>query len=220
HLNNAGSSLRFGYGVNADIHFTENYAIGTGFKIVTNGGRLQYFEDDVRLDENDKEVQYIIQKERDYKLKYVEFPVTLKLRTNEIGYITYWGQFGLGLGANISAKADDIDYFALEFDDTSDPAQWVVPTRPDFKEEQIDIKDDIQLFRASLYIAGGIEYNLSGSTSVIVGVTFDNGFTNPLKGQGIEEKDDDVPLISSEGPVTFDLKAISNSLGLTVGILF
>lgn len=219
-LNTYGSSLRFGYGVNADIHFTENYAIGTGLKIVSNGGRLQYFDHDIRLDANDKEVEYIIQKERDYNLKYIEVPLTLKLRTNEIGYITYWGQFGLGLGANVSAKADDIDVFSREFDDDAEIPAWIVPGRENDAEDKIDIKNDVNLFRASLYIAGGIEYNISGSTSIVVGLTFDNGFTNVLNGEGVEEKDDDVPLISSDGPVQFDLKSISNSMGLTVGILF
>jgi len=32
--------------------------------------------------------------DQSYNLKYVEIPLSLKLRTNEIGYLTYYGNFG------------------------------------------------------------------------------------------------------------------------------
>ena len=40
------------------------------------------------------------------KLRYIELPVTMKLMTNEIGYMRYYGQLGVDLGANIRAKSD------------------------------------------------------------------------------------------------------------------
>jgi hypothetical protein len=217
-LHQDGTSVRFGFGANVDIHFTENYAIGTGLGIDQSGGSLTYFQHVTRLDADDKEVNYIINKQREYQLQYVEVPITLKLRTNEIGYITYWGQFGFGLGVNYRAKADDVDQFLREYN--KDDQLWEVSERVDDKNQQVVVKKDIITPRVSLIIAGGIEYNVSGSTSIIVGLTFDNGFTNTLKGDGVEEKSEGIPLISPEGPVTYDLKAYSNFLALTVGLLF
>ena len=64
----------------------------------------------------------------------------------------------------------------------------------------VDVKDNINTFNLSLVIAVGLEYSLGGSTSVLAAITFDNGFLDVLS--------DD------------NQKAISNCLGLTVGVLF
>lgn len=217
-LEAAGSSIRFGFGANVDIHFTENYAIGTGLNIDDNGGKLKYLQAIERVNDDDKMTQYIIERERDYRIKNIEVPITLKLRTNEIGYITYWGQFGVGVGFRQSAKANDTDRYLMEFDDE---AQAYVGSARDFDTfEQLQVKDDVVALRASLIIAAGIEYNIAGSTSVLAGLTFNNGFTDVLTGNAIEEKSDRVPLITPEGPVEYKLKSYSNHLALTVGILF
>ncbi len=51
-----------------------------------------------------------------------------------------------------------------------------------------------------MIIGGGVEYTLSGSTTLLLGVQFNNGFMDIADGD--------------------DLKANSNYLALTVGILF
>lgn len=220
HLEAAGSSIRFGFGANVDIHFTENYAIGTGLNIDDNGGKIKYLQAIERVDRDDKMVSYIIERERDYKIKNIEIPVTLKLRTNEIGYITYWGQFGVGLGYRQAAKATDTDRYLLEFDDSDGVQAYVTSAREFDTYEQLQVKDDVVALRASLIIAGGIEYNIAGATSVLVGLTYNNGFTDVLTGSAIEEKDNGDPLITTEGPMEYKLKAYSNHLGLTIGVLF
>ena len=37
-------------------------------------------------------------KERKYKINYVNIPLILKMKTKEIGYFTYFGEFGAVLG--------------------------------------------------------------------------------------------------------------------------
>ena len=37
-------------------------------------------------------------KERKYKVNYVTIPIGLKLKTKEIGYLTYFGEFGGNIG--------------------------------------------------------------------------------------------------------------------------
>lgn len=206
------AAVRFGFGANVDIHFTQNYAIGTGLNIDNTGSEISYFTEVIEDD-----VQYVVERRRDHNLKYVEVPMTLKLRTNEIGYITYWGQFGIGLGVNISAKADDRNAYVLMFDE--DAGNWVEADGVT-EEENINIIDDTRLFKASLVIGGGIEYNVSGSTSIIAGLTFNNGFTNTLDGDAIERKDETTPFIQSDGPSTFKLNSAANYIAFNVGILF
>ena len=48
--------------------------------------------------------------DRSYSLQYVELPLTFKMRTKEMGYTTVYGRFGLGLGMNVKAEADEARY--------------------------------------------------------------------------------------------------------------
>ncbi|MDZ4750925.1 MAG: porin family protein [Flavobacteriales bacterium] len=213
-----GSVPRFGFGLMVDVMFTDNYAIGTGLHVTRMGGELTYLELT-----NYSDLPVILERQRTYQLQYAEVPLTLKLRTNEIGYITYWGQFGLGLGVNIRAKADDaIDYlYEKKIVDGQVVMPWPDATLSSEVIEDEDIKNDINIFRASLIVGGGIEYNVSGNTSIIAGIVFNNGFTNVLKGEGVRTDNAELVEYNSEKePVMYDLKAISNFIELKIGVLF
>lgn len=222
HISHERNALRFGFGLVADIHFTDNYAIGTGLNIFQMGGEVSYHT--LREGDNGQEIALL---SRSYMLQYGEVPLTLKLRTNEIGYITYWGQFGLGLGVNIRATAnDELDYqFTNENATINDPNPWISSDRETSVIENEDIKDDISLFRASLIIGAGIEYNLSGGTSILAGVTFNNGFTDILRNNGLQVNEaDEVDFQEGDDnkqePVPFQLKGIGNFFELSLGIMF
>jgi hypothetical protein len=215
-IESEGSVPRFGFGLAIDVMFTDNYAIGTGLNISRTGGELTYLEQGSIAD-----VPVIWEKNRAYHLQYAEIPLTLKLRTNEIGYITYWGQFGLGLGMNIHAKGDDeIDYkYQKGTDDQG--VVWTDATLPNLISEEEDIKGDIAIFRTSLIVGAGIEYNVSGNTSIVAGVLFNNGFSDALKGDGV--RTDSAGLVEydqNRDPVTYDLKGLTNFVELRIGILF
>jgi hypothetical protein len=123
--------------------------------------------------------------------QYVELPITLKLMTNEIGYITYYGQIGFGAAFNISAKSDY---------DVYDPATKSVTS---FTDE--DVMDHTNPFKASLILGAGLQYNFSGNTSLLIGLTYNNGFTNILKDVTVNET---------------ELKAKQDYLELTLGMYF
>ena len=214
-ITNEGNSLRFGFGMMIDKHFTENYAIGTGIEISQYGGSLS-FRETGRIAGQD----VIWRTQREYDLRYIEIPLTLKLRTNEIGYITYWGQFGITAGMNFRAKADDeIDYESVKFQ-TDASTNWIKSDLPSLTSLDNDIKDDIQLFRVGLLVGAGIEYGLSGNTSLIAGITYNNGFTNALKGDHVQTDDRDEVVFESQKPKTSKLKAMTNIISLNVGIKF
>lgn len=212
YLEATDNKMRFSYGLIADIHFTENYAIGTGLNIITNGGELAYKK---QIFENNTE--YVVTTERDMSLKYVEIPITLKLRTNEIGYITYWGQFGLGLDIKVDARMDESYSYELQLDDQG----WIESTgKAAVSDENINISSSVKPLRASLMIGAGIEYSISGTTAIVAGISFNNGFTNVLKGEGIKTDNVDEVMYEDGQPLSYDLNSISNSIGLTIGILF
>jgi opacity protein-like surface antigen len=214
------NKLKFGFGLCVDKMFTDNYAFGTGFNVLNTGGQLKYKFDGQYTKDDGTTASIIGEKTRTYKLQYVELPLTLKLRTNEIGFITYWGQIGLGLGLNIKAKGDeDITYLkekvvtdaAVSWNDTKINQQSLIDE---------DIKDDIRLFRVGFIAAAGMEYNLAGSTSIVAGLSYNNAITNVLNSSGVQLDSAGRPVISNQKPLNFNLKGISNSIALNVGVLF
>jgi len=222
-----GTKLNFGYGISIDKMFTDNYAIATGLQIFNAGGELSYHCQETATDKTNTTKMYssVAEVNRVYKLKYLEVPMTLRLRTNEIGYITYWVQVGVGLGFNIKARADEeIDHKKIN-SGTNDSPLWtdaadvVIDNVDGDAMENVDINKEVRLFRTSLIVGGGIEYNLSGDVSLVTGVIFNNGFSNVLRGDGVALSNGE-PSIKENKPQRFDMKAISNALSLQVGILF
>ncbi len=148
----------FSYGIIGERYFTETYAISSGFFVTHQGGKLHYKRVDIHMvnDNDDKSLE-----KRLYKFQFLDVPLTLKMRTREIGYFTYYGQFGVSFGFNIRARADD------EYYDNS-------------KATDVDISDYTHLFKASLIMGAGAEYSLLGNTAIVIGLYYNNGFSNVL----------------------------------------
>lgn len=173
-----GSKFGFSYGLMTEFNFTKRYAFATGIDVAYRGGKLKSIVTDTMTTTIEQAMT----------LQYVELPLTLKLKTNEIGYLTYYLQIGVSPGVNIRSKADVKT--STQYNGSTTSAS----------EDGIDIKKDINSFNLSMIIGGGVEYTLSGSTTLLLGVQFNNGFMDIADGD--------------------DLKANSNYLALTVGILF
>ena len=224
-------SLQFGYGLNFDIFFAEHYAIGTGFNINNTGSSFTYFKNFKNGDDVDINTGAVIngmnqigEVKRDLTLKYLQIPLTFKMTTNEIGYITYWGQFGLGLNMNMKALSnDEIDFLTYQsYDGSGNLSTWETSGRLSESLTKVDVKDDINIFSANLIFAAGVEYNLSGNTSLLAGFTFQNGFTDVLGSEGVMKKQGtDSPLINANySPATYKLSGLPNYVELNIGILF
>lgn len=135
-----GGSLGFSYGLIAEFNLSERYAIATGLNILKIKGTNTI-------------TSPIATSSFEVMTQYVEIPLTLKLKTNEIGYLTYFGKFGLGTGVNIKA-------------------------RQRVNDVEIDYKSETQPLRLALIVGIGTEFNIAGNTSLIFGLDFNNGFTN------------------------------------------
>jgi hypothetical protein len=220
-------SLQFGYGLNFDIFFADHYAIGTGFNINNTGGKYSYFAeytgDDIDATgtaiTNMNQVGLI---SRDLRLQYLQIPLTFKMKTDEIGYITYWGQFGLGLNMNLKALSDDnIDYLYYQ---NKNSYAWEKSNRESSAVSTNDIKNEINIFSSNLIFAAGIEYSLSGNTSLLAGLTFQNGFTDAFKGSGVaKDQSTNSPVFNNNATKTakqFELSGLPNYVELNIGILF
>lgn len=144
-LDSDGPKLGFTYGLITEFAFTEaeNYAFASGIDVVYRGGKTT-------MDDSSGSINSKI------NLQYIEVPLTFKMKTNEIGAMKYFGQFGLTPGYNIRTRGET--------------------EAGNVTKKDIDLEYKITKFNLSLYIALGGEYNLSGNTSFLVSVNFSSGF--------------------------------------------
>ncbi len=182
-----GVRLGFSYGLISEFVLAEQYTFATGINVTYFGGKLSFPVGE----QNNPEVD-LPMVERTYRLQNLEVPLTLKMKTREIGYNTYFAKFGFGGSVNLTARAND-EYYNPANSNTE-------------KADDIDIKGDTPLFRVSMILGLGLEHSLGGTTALIGGITFNNGFTNILKGK-------DFAGLRNQ-------QARANYLELSIGVLF
>jgi hypothetical protein len=152
-----GVNLGFSYGLLADFNFAENYSFATGLTITTINGKSTeinpspYYDPVAHPDATAYNLKYMLQ--------YMEIPLTVKLKTEKIGDVRWYGQFGLSNDFNIGAKQD-------------------VELNGKGLENNLSIKKDINFYRAGLIIGAGLEYDVARNTSIATGLTLNNGFTD------------------------------------------
>ncbi len=154
-----GAGFGLSWGFISDFALTDNYYVSTGFNYLANNGKLQY---NILQDIDGLKANKLTT--RKYKLKYIEIPITLKMKTNQFGALKYFGQIGFGPAFNVSAKGED------SFDATV---------------MDLDISDDISLFQAGFLFGGGGEFYLDKSTAISASLIFRKGFTDILGAENI-----------------------------------
>lgn len=96
-----------------------------------------------------------------YHLKYIEIPVGLKLRSGDLRRTNIYGRFGLTNQFNIQAR----------------------------DENGLNINDNVKFLDLGYHLGGGIEYSVGGRNALMIGILFNNGFTDVTKTRhGINDK--------------------------------
>ncbi|WP_316822292.1 porin family protein [Pedobacter gandavensis] len=154
-----GIALGFSYGLLGDFNFAENYSFATGLTVTTINGKSTEVNAKPYYNPADGgTVAYDLR----YRLQYIEIPLTIKLKTNKIGPLRWYGQFGLSNDFNINAKQN---------------AQMTGKK----VESDRNISNYTKFYRAGMVVAAGGEYDLDDRTSVAIGLTLNNGLTNIVK---------------------------------------
>ena len=153
-----GTRFGFNAGLVLDRYFAENYAFSTGVSIWQTGGKLMLvdskgFQDTFWLDTLPSGTTV------NYNLQYITIPISLKLNSNQIGYITFFAHLGANNHMNVRALAG-------------------VPGM-DISDE--DIMKEVRFIMMSYFIGGGLEYSLGGNTALMAGLYFTNGFRDVRK---------------------------------------
>lgn len=212
-----GSILNFAWGGAVEFNLGDNAAIVTGLEVLTTGGKIAFLDSalygvyDSEMIEVNKDgsissdtsgfgnqIAYYKLNSRRYKANYVHLPFAIKAKTNEIGYLTYFGQFGINTAINTKGRSDD-------------KSSEIFGNNIELNDMNID--NEVEAVKFVLQVGGGAEYNLSGSTSMVFSIHYNHGFTNVLKGKSKH-------LVNANGTAAFDQKVFERGATLSIGILF
>ncbi|MGB3947336.1 MAG: porin family protein [Bacteroidia bacterium] len=236
-----GVTPRFGGGLVMEFRLSKVASIQTGAQIDIDGGKLRFnnggtnnagantvsyyyntLDDkivhfDPVLASSPSYVHYQLN-ERVYRITYVTVPLTLKMKTKEIGAFTYYGQIGVNNSFRWKAFADDELQIIDDVTNTLGSKD---------SKSKVDITQDMSVYAAALNFGLGAEMNLAGTTSLVFGVNYNLGFTNVVMNDSkyINRRANEANFNATSNPSAFILSKMpqevkSSAVALTVGILF
>lgn len=217
-FSNAGIKAGFAWGLQMEFRLNKVASLVTGLQVNYDRGNLNFLdtasfyydtqEEAYVSNEDSSAIAYKLNN-RVYKTNYVMLPLYLKMKTGEIGMMTYYGEFGLMSSIRLKSK-------------TTDDVTQYTAGNPKSTLQDIDNTKDMNLFRFQLHIGGGFEYNLAGTTSMFVGVAFNYGFSNVFQKDSeylmTDRPDPNMPAKGTANP--FKQQGTANNVALSVGILF
>lgn len=154
--------LEYGLLIDYSLDMNQRYAFHTGFIHALTGTKIV-------TNTFDSSGNIVSSSSQNLKFQYINIPLSMRLRTNEIGYITYWGQFGVTPGILVSSRYDQSENGTMTV--TNEKLDGAVPVN------------------LSLTLGGGIEYSLGGASSLLVGLQYNNGFTNVYNDKDNDDDD-------------------------------
>ncbi|HTF04994.1 MAG TPA: porin family protein [Bacteroidia bacterium] len=212
-LENNGLKGGFAWGLQMEFRLNKVASLVTGLQVSYDRGNM-LLKDTANFFYDTQEEGYLALEDtagksfvtyklnnRIYKTNYVTLPLYLKMKTNEIGMMTYFGEFGLNSSFRLKSK-------------TTDDVTQYSSGNPKSTLEDVDNTKDMNILRFSLHIGGGFEYNISGSTSMFVGIAFNYGFSN------VFQKESEYLMTNANPVAPFKQQATANNIALSVGILF
>jgi hypothetical protein len=213
-----GAVVKLGVIINGEYSFSGNFAFGFGLGIASSGGKMTftdtthyYFSDDAIIHLQDtvsgKYAHYKLNN-RTYNASYFLIPLSLKMRTNEIGYMRYFFQPTLNIALRKKVRAND---------DLTDFKNSVSA-----QQTNLDITKDMSFLRLSATISAGAEYYISGSTALVFSIGYDYGLSNVVNGTStylLRADGGHKKGIPTDGSA-LQQKFTQNGVILTVGILF
>ncbi len=104
-------------------------------------------------------------------MQYFEVPLAIKLRTNDFGDFRFFGQVGLTTAFRLKARSDD---------KVTDAAGATVDA---LTYDKNNISSETTFLKESMLVGAGVEYLIDKSLAIIIGVNYNGGITNMLKGK-------------------------------------
>jgi hypothetical protein len=223
-MSNDGLGLGFSYGVTADFAMfkSTNYWLATELSVSTipvlaksNTDLKRVVPQQGSTGKTDTLTYRAGNVNFKYNCQYLQIPLSVKMKTDEIGNMKYYFQFGLAPSFMMKKK---LSTTILEADGIYPANTGITSHDPNSKDDdgyqfggivlrgtgrnetQFSFEDNIATFRFPVIMGVGVEYKLTGNTMFTAGLRFDNAINNFFKDPNITGK--------------------SNLLAIQAGILF
>lgn len=177
-VNAESAGFGFSYGLMAEYKLTENYMFHSGLSITQLSHFVSMDSNTYRNTGTPSGQQKIYDVNYSYRAQYLEIPLAIKMRTNQMGAVRFYGIFGLETGILLQAKAKIKNgsplFDADEFFFVNRSEDEVIPT--------VTSNDDLAALRMGILMGVGVEYLVSGNTHVVAGLRFNNPFSEHFGG--------------------------------------
>lgn len=211
-LESTSTTVSFNYGLYADfpLKANEKYFVSTGFQIQNFQFQLNYPTAVL----NSAGLLAASTADNQLRMSYLEFPIGLKLRSDEIGYSHIAGWFGLGTGFRINSSQE----LNQNYTDTGGVSIT--------ENVQINESSDFtRVAKMTVKIGGEWERKITGETFFVIGVTYENGLTNLLRGASfaVDQNTGKTDLSKTNTSLSKsgeDYKALQRSIVIHLGVYF
>ncbi len=154
----SGSVINLNTGLEFDFFFMRNYAFTVALNLNNQGGKMHY-TDSVQFTQTNTTLEVPPNNILKHNFQYVGVPIGLKLKTEEMGYTTFYIHGGLNPLFNTRATTSSEDLgFVRE-----------------------NIKPETNSFSMNYFAEIGVEYRLAGNTAVVGGIKWSAGFNDVTK---------------------------------------
>ncbi len=173
-----GSRTNIDFGISIDQYYVPQYAFSTGVSIANMGGVLNYQNVKTLSTSEGTTISLPANTNVNYNLQYIHVPIAVKMRTPQIGYVSYFADLGFDAMVNVQANAD-INSLNITNE---------------------GLVNEIKPIYLAYHLSAGLQYRIAGTTSLMAGLTYMNGFTD----------------VTNDGPANISM----NCLEIRLGILF
>jgi hypothetical protein len=193
-MENNGLGLGFSYGLMGDINIANNpnYWLSTEFIVTSTPSKINTNDTLWSEKSSNGGIPYK-NASFSYNLQYIQIPITLKLKTNEIGKFKYWGQFGIAPAFLMQQKLKTASLPSVYGSGTqSHNPNLDGNDKYDFKGDAGNFQgngvfmDDVRKARLSMIMGVGIETKISGKTMFSAGLRFDNAFSDVFMDDAVD----------------------------------
>ncbi|MDB4091029.1 PorT family protein [Crocinitomicaceae bacterium] len=228
----AGAGADWTIGANLNYTFNETVGITTGVEFdfstlkydAVDNVYYRYNDNTILTQDEAAEAEgTFLMTSRSQKPIYLTIPVMALFRTNFIGYFRYFGKFGLRSSFLLANTVTDEGTAYVNGSGLDDP--FINPNAggtSTTNENMTHSKNDLDFFKSSVGIAGGAEWNFTGSTCLVAELGYYYGFTDIHRSR----KDENTSLATSNAggvddtPSFFNNAVKQSQLMFKVSILF
>lgn len=165
-IESGGVKAGYAAGIAVNWYFSQNYAFSTGITYLNTGG-IQSSADTVSFLFSNFTSEVLPGAKVSYKADYFSVPIGMRMRTNQIGYLSIFSDFGLDAGILNKGK---ISIPSLGITDES-------------------ASRELRKATLGFHIHAGAEYSLGGSTVVVLGIGYEGGLTDVTKDNSGQPED-------------------------------